>query len=160
MNTKQFWQGAFVIGKFAAFATSWAALAAGAKENRDPISPINAISHIAWGDEAFEQNSMSVKYSFTGLALNAAACVGWGVAMQWLCDKVVQRNSREKTAKTVVTTIACGAAVSSLAYVVDYKIVPARLTPGLEKHLSCRALVFVYAVLALSLAGGALARRK
>ena len=157
MNSKQFWQNAFVIGKSAAFATSWAAMAAGARESRDPISPVNAISHIAWGDEAFEQSAMSVKYSFTGLALNAGACVGWAVAMEWLCGRFgCGRDSRAKIAKT----LACGAAVSGLAYVVDYHVVPPRLTPGLEKHLSCRALVFVYAVLALSLAGGALAKRK
>lgn len=47
-----------------------------------------------------------------------------------------------------------GACVAALAYVTDYHLVPARLTPGFERHLSRRALFFVYAVLAMALAAG------
>jgi hypothetical protein len=43
-----------------------------------------------------------------------------------------------------------------VAYVVDYHVVPKRLTPGIESRLSCRSLLLVYVVLALSLGLGGL----
>lgn len=148
MNKNNF-ANALVIGKWAAFATSSAIMALGAREKRQPIAPLNAVSHIAWGDEAYEQLAPSVKYTFTGLALNAAATVSWAVALEALCGRFARRDA--------VSAVAAGAAISSLAYVVDYHVVPERLRPGFEKHLSNRALFGIYLVLALSLAGGALA---
>ena len=49
----------------------------------------------------------------------------------------------------------------ALAYVIDYKIVPKRLTPGFEYVLPRRSLATVYVVKALALAaGGLLAARR
>ena len=127
-------------------------MACGAKENRDAISPINAISHIAWGDEAFEQKEVSVKYSLTGLALNASAGIGWAIVLEALCGRFARRNA--------ATAAGSGAFVAALAYLVDYHVVPPRLTPGFEKPLSNKSLFVIYVVLAAALAGGALARKE
>jgi hypothetical protein len=151
MNKNNF-ADALVIGKWAALATSAALMALGAREKRQPIAPVNAVSHIAWGDEAYEQLAPSVKYSFTGLALNAAAMVSWAVALEVLLGRFARRDA--------TSAVASGAAISALAYVVDYHVVPERLMPGFEKHLSNRSLFAIYVVLALSLAGGVLASRK
>jgi hypothetical protein len=54
-------------------------------------------------------------------------------------------------------------AVAALAYFVDYRLTPRRLTPGYERRLSGRALLAVYASLAAGLALGGLlqaARRR
>jgi hypothetical protein len=44
------------------------------------------------------------------------------------------------------------AAVSAVAYVTDYHLVPRRLTPGWEHRVSGKSLAAVYGVLALGLA--------
>ena len=46
------------------------------------------------------------------------------------------------------------------AYVVDYHLVPSRLTPGWERQISPRALALVFGALALSLPVRSLARRR
>ena len=51
-----------------------------------------------------------------------------------------------------------GAVVSAIAYVIDYHVVPARLTPGFELVLSNRSLLAIYLVLAASLGLGSLWR--
>ena len=45
-----------------------------------------------------------------------------------------------------------GAATSAIAYVVDYHVVPRRLTPGFELRLPGAALAGIYAAMALGLA--------
>lgn len=141
-----------LLGKWAGFTTSAAVTACGAHENGEPIAPVNAISHIAWGDEAFAQKEASLKYTATGLALNTSATISWAVVYELLW--------RRCPGRCPVSAVGCGAAVSLLAYIVDFHLVPPRLTPGFEKHLSRRSLLVVYTVLALSLASGALVRRK
>lgn len=56
--------------------------------------------------------------------------------------------------RVIAKSLIGGAAVSGLAYVTDYKLVPAWLTPGFEKRLSNRSLLGIYAALALGLALG------
>jgi hypothetical protein len=57
-------------------------------------------------------------------------------------------------------SLAGGALVSLLAWVVDYRVVPPRLTPGIEARLSGRSIFVTYVVLALVLAIGAAGRRE
>ena len=141
-----------LLGKWSGFTTSVAVAACGARENRQPIAPVNAISHIAWGEDAFDESEPSLKYTATGLALNTAATISWAAVFEILWRRTGRRDA--------ATALACGAAVSSLAYAVDYHVVPPRLTPGFETHLSGKSLSVVYAVLALSLACGGLIDRK
>jgi hypothetical protein len=56
--------------------------------------------------------------------------------------------------------LARGAAVSALAYVVDYHVVPRRLTPGFEMRLGRPALAAIYAALAFGLSARDLLSRK
>jgi hypothetical protein len=55
--------------------------------------------------------------------------------------------------------IAVASATATLAYAVDYHLVPKRLTPGFEAHLSGRSMFYVYATLATGLAAAGLCRR-
>ncbi len=139
-------------GVLAAAATTAAAGICGQLEGRQPIGPINAVSHILWGDRAARQTKFSLKHTLTGAALNAAAVTSWAL----LQELVFGRKQRRSTVGEAVTE---GATVSALAYVTDYYLVPDRLTPGFEKRLSNKSLGTIYGVLAISLAIGALARR-
>lgn len=125
-------------------ATSAAVAACGSREDGNPVAPINAVSHIAWGDEAAEHEEASLKYTLTGATLNAAAITSWAAVY----ELGFGRKAREGSVKAAVLG---GIATAALAYVTDYYIVPKRLTPGFEKRLSAPSMFGVYAALAASL---------
>ena len=132
-------------------ATTAAVAACGLLEDESAAVPVNAISHIAFGDEAATHDEASAKYTGTGLALNATAVTGWAMIHELIGGRAADRGD-------VAATLLSGAAVSALAYVTDYYLVPDRFTPGFEKRLSNRSLFGIYATLALSLAAGSLCR--
>ncbi|RYD87292.1 MAG: hypothetical protein EOP50_21000, partial [Sphingobacteriales bacterium] len=101
---------------------------AGQIEDSDAISPLNAISHIVWGNEAYQHRDPSLKYTGTALLLNDASIAGWAYLHEWMFAKA-RREGRGRVC-------ALGAvAVAILAYVVDYHCVPERFKPGFERHL-------------------------
>jgi hypothetical protein len=117
---------------------------AGQIEDSDAISPLNAISHIVWGDEAFKQSEPSLKYTGTALLLNDVSIAGWAYLHEWLFARA-RREGRGNVC-------ALGAVfVSALAYLADYHCVPERFKPGFERHLQPKSLVLIYLILALSL---------
>ena len=130
--------------------TSTLALAAlGAIEDKDPAAPINAITHMLFGDEdAMNVEGVDAKHTLAGAGINAASVTMWAGVHELLFGKWARKGPAE--------AIVSGAAVSALAYAVDYHVVPKQLTPGFEKKLSSRGLFTTYAVLALSFAAGAL----
>ncbi len=134
-------------------AISSAALMAvrGQIENGNAIAPINAISHIAWDDEAFEAKSLDLKHSVVGLAINDSAMISWGVIFEAM-------RAFTKSRESVAKTVGCASVLAILAWVIDYKIVPPRLTPGVEAHLSKRSIWMLYISLASALSASALWR--
>jgi hypothetical protein len=135
-------------GAVATAATTLAAAALGQAEGGNAVAPINAVSHIFWGDEAAAADRPDARHTLTGLALNAAAVTSWAAVQELL----MPRSGPRRLGRALLA----GAAVAALAYVTDYHVVPRRLTPGFEKRLSDPSLLGVYATLALSLAAGSL----
>ncbi|MBW3635405.1 MAG: hypothetical protein KY445_02930 [Armatimonadetes bacterium] len=127
--------------------TTGAVALCGQFEDSDPVSPVNAISHIAWGDEAFREREASLKYTGTAILINQTAIISWVLLYELLFGRAKRRGESSKA-------LAGGAAVSLLAYLVDYHAVPERLKPGFERHLMPRSLFFIYAALALALGLG------
>jgi hypothetical protein len=134
-------------GAVASVTTGLAIAACGQVENNNPVAPLNAVSHIAWGDEAAAQEDVSAQFTLTGVALNSLAVTSWAGLNEALFGDAIDRRD-------VATALLGGAAVAGLAYVVDYYVVPRRFTPGFEKRLSGASLFGIYATLALSLALG------
>ena len=128
-------------------ATTAAIAAAGALELRNAAAPLNAVSHILWGDIAARQNGTSAQYTALGTAINAAAMASWCVL-----HHAIFRPDRRRAG--LAPALARGSATAAAAYVVDYYVVPRRLTPGFEKRLSGRSMFAVYAALALGLVIG------
>ena len=150
---KEWLAGTLGTGAVASVATGIAASACGQAEIGNAIAPVNAVSHIIFGDRAAWQNSASAKYTLTGVALNSAAVTAWaGLHESWFGQ---QDEEHPNFGKALVG----GAVVSAIAYVTDYYLVPKRLTPGFEKRLSNVSLFGIYATLALSLAVGSLMKR-
>jgi hypothetical protein len=125
-------------------ATTAAVAACGALDDANAVAPLNAVSHIVWGDEAAEQDDPSLKYTASGATLNAAAIASCAAIYELGFGRAARRGN-------VKAAIVGGIATAALAYVTDYYVVPKRLTPGFEKRLSSPSMFVVYAALAASL---------
>ena len=125
-------------------ATTAAVAICGRIEEGNSVAPLNAISHIPWGDEAAQQEDASLKYTATGTLLNTLAMGSWSLVYEAVFGKAVRQGNKS-------TAILGGIAISGLAYVTDYYVVPERLTPGFEKRLSSASMLAVFSTLALSL---------
>ena len=135
-------------------ATTLALMLVGARENGDAFTPINAVSHIPWGERAKKQRGFSARWTLPGIALSGFAMAAWALihraGMLALPSRDAEKSASTRTKKS--RAAALGAAVSALAYIVDFKVVPPSLRPGFETQISPRGLLFVYLVLAISLA--------
>lgn len=116
----------------------------GEAEERNAVAPLNAVSHILWGDSAARQDDLSLKHTATGVALNTLAITSWAGVYEAIFGGRARRGSNR-------AALFGGIATSALAYVTDYYVVPRRFTPGFEKRLSPLSMFTVYATLALSL---------
>jgi hypothetical protein len=127
-------------GAVASVATLAAASILGKNATNSAIGPVNAVSHVLWGDEAADHHRASAKYTLAGAAINHAACMFWAVIYEKFFASERPRDA-----------LLGGAAVAAIAYVTDYHLVPKRLTPGYELALPKRSLAGIYGALAVSL---------
>lgn len=154
MQNNSFLTRALVSGTVGGLATSAVAAFAGKRETASYAAPLNATSHILWGDEAARQDGASVKYTVTGFLLNHLAAIMWAAIHEvWVEPAMSRWSATRHLPATLVTTIS-GAAVAAGAYVTDYYLVPKRFTPGYEKRLSGQSLALIYGALALGLTVG------
>jgi hypothetical protein len=127
--------------------------AAGARETGSAVAPINATSHVAWGERAGEFEGVDAKHTLLGMLINAGACVFWATFYERYFGRAADRGD-------VGTALLGGGIVAAAAYVTDYHVVPKRLTPGWEQRISGRSLAATYAMLAVSLTLRGLLRRR
>ena len=142
-----------VAGTVAGVLSSGALAAVGLMQNGRAAAPINAASHWLWGDESLREDDVTLRHTLTGFLTQHAASVFWAT----LYSRVYGHHDDAKLLKNALIG---GAATSAVAALVDYTMVPKRLTPGYEHRLSLGAMVGVYAVLAAGFAAGAMAMRK
>jgi hypothetical protein len=135
---------AIARGSLAGVVTTAAVALAGRREARSAVAPINATSHVLWGDEAGTADAVDLKHTLPGLLINTGAGVFWALVHELLLP---QSHRRDRA-----TRVATGAAVSALAYAVDYHLIPRRLTPGWELRLSQRGVALGFIALGASLA--------
>ncbi|MCE9557836.1 MAG: hypothetical protein K8R88_02685 [Armatimonadetes bacterium] len=140
------------MGLWSAVFTTVAVMVFAALEKVSVWSPLNAIAHIFFGDEAIGVNRPVTKCLVSGTILNLGAALGWAAIAEF------GYYFLKISAGHVFPTVALSAAVTVLAYITDFVIVPKRLTPGFEHVLSRRSLYLVYGVLALALTLGGLQR--
>lgn len=133
------------------FSTAVLAIA-GRRQAGSAIAPINAVSHWRWGHEALHRESIDLPHTGLGYLTHHMSSIFWAGLYAGLC-----RNAPASRSAPGIIAGAVGA--TAVAYVVDYQLVPKRLTPGFEHQLSTDAMVAVYAAIALGLAAGALAMR-
>jgi len=131
-------------GAVAGLATFATVALAGRRDSGSAVAPLNATSHIVWGESAGRVEHVDAKHTAVGTALHAGACVFWAAFFEKWFGRAARRGD-------VRTALLGGATIAAAAYVTDYHVVPKRLTPGWESRISGRSLATTYAVLALAL---------
>lgn len=126
---------------------AWRARADGASA----WAPINDVTHSLWPGEAERARGPSARHTLLGLAIHTGASIFWAVGFEALRDGVDDCTVNRAPCRDA----AAAAAIAATAWCVDYHVVPRRLTPGFEAHLSRRSLAWVYGALALGLLAGA-----
>lgn len=139
-------------GAVAAVATTGAVAVLGEMENGNWSAAINAISHIVWGESASHVEVLDAQHTAIGVALNALAVTGWA----GVHEALLPRGSNPSVPRALAT----GAAVTTLAYITDFHLVPKRFSPGFAEHLSQRALKGAHATLAFAFAASSLFRER
>jgi len=133
----------WLLTVWSAVASTVAVMAFGAIERRAPFLPANAISHMIYGEEAFDVERANAKYSVPGLLLNLGAMFAWSCVAEFLF--FLFRARPGEIAMTAVVAVL----TTVLAFVVDFRVVPERFTPGFERVISRNALAMVYVTLAV-----------
>jgi hypothetical protein len=132
---------ALISGAGAAATTMITAAITGRTASGSYAAPINATSHIIWGENAARQNSPSLKYTGSGALLNYGGAVFWA-----LFYEALQTKSRARGSALLRSGI-----ISVAAYVTDYHLVSKRFTPGFEKRLSGGFLALIYGAFGIGL---------
>jgi hypothetical protein len=148
---------ALTSGTVAGAGTALVASLAGRKETGSYAAPLNATSHIVWGDDAARRNEVSLKHTLTGFLLNHGSAIFWAAFYEkWFGA----HSAKSASSDSMVRPVIGAAIVTAGAYITDYYLVPERLTPGYEKRLSGRSLATIYGMLALSFIATDLFRAK
>ncbi|CAN7785921.1 hypothetical protein LJR034_008649 [Caballeronia sp. LjRoot34] len=137
-------------GTGAALASAAVASREAVNNGASAVAPLNAVSHVIWPAQAFLEERPSLRMTGTGAFIHLGASIFWGALFETLLGRRTSAQSIVRTAAVTAVT----------AYVVDYHVVPERITPGFEAHVSPRSFVPIYAALGAGLALVALATRK
>jgi hypothetical protein len=122
-------------------ASALALMVLSALEGRGALRPINATSHWLHGRKAADRPpEPSVRHTAVGLVTHHLATMFWSV-------------------RTLPELAIAGASTAALAGVVDYALMPRRLTPGWELSLTRKSMAGAFAAMAAGLAVGAFAAR-
>lgn len=144
------WRRACASGTAAGLCAAGAAAYCARREGATACAPLNAVTHCIWPERAPHERGFSMRHTVLGLGIHQAAAVFWAL----LFERIVPRAPREHPA----AVIAVAAGTAATAYLVDYHVVPKRVTPGFETHLGPRSMTRVYVGIALGLAAVALLR--
>ena len=139
-------------GALASVASAAAALACSHLENGHAARPMNAVTHILDGGEPPSHNGSWGRNTALGFAIHTGASIFWAAFYEGLFG----RHARRSVAHAVLD----GAAISAVAYAVDYFVVNERFRPGFERYLSGRSMLAVYTALAAGFAAAACLTRQ
>lgn len=140
------------MGAWTTGLTTTALILVAISERIPVFKPINAVSHIIFGDSVLSHTVFDPKFSLTGLALNTGALIGWSaVAELGYTAFQIPRGS-------VLLSSLIALILTTTAFITDFYIVPKRFTPGFEKVISQPGLFFVYVCLAIGFAFGGIFR--
>jgi hypothetical protein len=140
---------ALLSGSVASIACTLTVSLLGHARTRSLASTTNATSHWIWGEPAKWRRRADLRHTAVGYAIHHASAIFWAVIYE-----------RWRGARRPPQPVVAAGAISALAYVVDYHVVPPRLTPGFDRHLTNGGMLLAYGAFAAGLAATALWRRQ
>ncbi|MEJ1158717.1 hypothetical protein [Prosthecomicrobium sp. N25] len=140
-----------VTGTLASLTSAAAAAQLARSEGAGALQPTNSTSHWLNGDGAGRIREADLAHTGVGAATH------FGSGMFWAAIFEAWRGARPP--RSVGTDLRDAALMALVAAVVDYGVVPRRVTPGWETVLPPRSIGLVYGALAIGLAAGALMSR-
>jgi hypothetical protein len=120
-------------------------------EGRHPLRPFNAPSHWLHGRGTGRLTRADLSHTGLGFLTNHGASIMWALPLQFLLSRLGLRSAP--------AVLGSSALVSALAALIDYGILPRRLSPGWEEALPTRSVAAAFGALAIGLAAGALLSR-
>jgi hypothetical protein len=145
-------RSALISGSVASAVATAALIAMSKLEGKTAVQPVNATSHWLHGSGAGAVRQLDVRHTLLGYVTNHAAAVFWAL--------LFERLRPRRPGDDLLDTAKAAACVSAVAAVVDYGLVPRRLTPGWELALSKRSVAAGFLALAAGLTlGGLLSAR-
>jgi len=151
MNWNKALSDALWSGSVASVITTAVLAGCGSKERGAAAAGLNGPSQWVWGRAAARQRTFSVRHTVVGYLIHHAMSIFWATLFERI---------RDKQEASVPATLGAAAATSAAACLVDFRVVPKRLSPGFERQLSRTALFVTYAAFALALAAAATKARK
>lgn len=141
-----------VTGAFASVLTTVALAAMSRSQGHSLWQPTNATSHWLHGDKAAYEQEADASHTLVGYGTHHASAMFWALPLEiWLAQKPTRYTGE---------VFLRAALVAGAAGLVDYGLMPKRLTPGWEEILPPRSIATALGVLALGLGAGALLARK
>jgi hypothetical protein len=143
---------AMLTGTVASVLTTVTLVLLARASNRGAVQPTNSTSHWLHGETAGLVRDVDVRHTALGYATHHASAAFWALPFQaWLSSRPPRQP---------LEMLRDASVMSAVAAVVDYGLVPKRLTPGWETVLPKRAIAATYVAMALGLAAGALVNQR
>jgi len=130
-------RAALFPGTVAAVLSSAVLTACGWIENRRALAPHNGPSQWVYGVAAGYRRKPTLRHTLPGFCIHHASSIWWALVQQVIFP--LRRPPR-----SLGRHLAEGGAMAALAGFVDYGVVPERLQPGFENHVSLPSLVAAY----------------
>ncbi|WP_292292403.1 hypothetical protein [Marivita sp.] len=140
------------IGTVASLCVFGALGVLGRREARSAVAPINATSHVLYGDRAGVVEDIDISHTGVGSVINHGASIFWALPFTWWLSQTRNRSASRIALAAATTATVAGA--------VDYGLVPRRLSPGWEHAVPPRSVAMTFGSLAVGLALGALVTRR
>lgn len=143
-----------IAGSVASVLSTAVLAALGQRQAGSAVAPTNAESHWLWGEESLLEDRPTLRHTLVGYVTHHLATVFWAT----LYFKLYGHRDE---ARRWPQALAGGAATGAAAALIDYTVVPKRLTPGFEHRVSAGGMVATFAALAagVALAGMLMDRR-
>ena len=139
-----------VTSAIASAASAAALMMLSTREGRGPTQPINASSHWVHGTRAGRKRGTDLAHTGIGLITHHLATMWWSFLLEkWLGPRP----------RTLPEMALAGGSTAALAALVDYGLMPRRLSPGWELALTRKSMAGAFSAMAVGLAAGAFAAR-
>lgn len=136
---------AFIPGAVAAVLSSLVIVACGKMERGRALATHNGPAQWVHGKAAGHRRSLTLRHTLLGFVIHFASSWWWAFVQRRLFPALPGGSPLRAHA-------VAGGTIALLANIVDYQIVPGRLQPGFEKHISRRSLAAAYVAFGAGLA--------